>query len=160
MRKWLLEKFATFVIWYARRDPFSHIPGYMERYWILHYRRFMPYSIRVHHILRSDLDRHLHDHPWPYITFILRGGYWEVTDNPHSLTGVQWKWYGPGSILIRGRDHRHRLELPFGTTTWTVFMMGRKVNNWGFFTPEGKVPWRTYLRRKGDHHEGGKQPRA
>lgn len=145
MRKKLFQWFGDLCIWYAKRHPFSHIPGYMERFWVLHYRRWMPYSIRVHHILRSDTDRHLHDHPWPYITIILRGGYWEITKAPDLLGRLQYRWYGPGSILVRNKDHRHKLDLVEGTTTWTLFIMGRKVNHWGFFTPEGKIPWRKYL---------------
>lgn len=32
----------------------------------------------VHHILRSDRDRAMHDHPWENASLVLRGGYWEV----------------------------------------------------------------------------------
>ena len=34
-------------------------------------------SVKLHHILRSDDDRDLHDHPWSFVSVILRGGYWE-----------------------------------------------------------------------------------
>jgi hypothetical protein len=26
---------------------------------------------------RSDYDREGHDHPWPFVSFVLKGGYWE-----------------------------------------------------------------------------------
>jgi hypothetical protein len=36
-------------------------------------------GIKLHHILRSDEDRDLHDHPWSFLSVILWGGYWEHT---------------------------------------------------------------------------------
>jgi hypothetical protein len=37
---------------------------------------------RAHTILRSDQDRHLHDHPAWSISIVLAGGYWEITQPP------------------------------------------------------------------------------
>lgn len=34
-------------------------------------------GVKLHHILRSDDDRDLHDHPWSFLSIILWGGYWE-----------------------------------------------------------------------------------
>lgn len=39
------------------------------------------FSIKIHKILRSDYDC-LHDHPWAFLSFILRGGYVEHRDIP------------------------------------------------------------------------------
>lgn len=33
----------------------------------------------LHLFFRSDNDRGLHDHPWPFTSFIVSGGYWEQT---------------------------------------------------------------------------------
>jgi hypothetical protein len=52
----------------------SHIgPGgsYMRRYIF----RTPWFTLRLHHILRSDDDRHLHDHPFDFTSFLLTGGY-------------------------------------------------------------------------------------
>ena len=38
-----------------------------------------PFNIFLHKILKSDLGD-LHDHYWPYITVVLKGGYWETTE--------------------------------------------------------------------------------
>lgn len=85
---------ADWLIRRAQRTPYSPIISegelYMERFWL-----FNPYpdsgasgadrkpwrfpiSIRIHHIVLPDQDRHLHDHPWNARTFILRGWYREV----------------------------------------------------------------------------------
>lgn len=53
-----------------------HLGDYMHR-WILR----TPWgTLRLHHILRSDDDRHLHDHPFDFTSFLLTGGYLEITD--------------------------------------------------------------------------------
>ncbi|MGH7487276.1 MAG: hypothetical protein ACREMY_17005 [bacterium] len=154
---WLVDAIIAF----AKRTPYFDLPGYMNRWWVVKPRRWLSFSIRVHQILRSDLDRHIHDHPWSYVTIILRGGYYEVTAISERefwarafVGGASFeeggsyylrKWYGPGSILFRRAQHAHKLIIPDGTTCWTLFMMGPYSQGWGFYTPEGKVPWREYL---------------
>ncbi|MBB2928365.1 hypothetical protein [Paraburkholderia silvatlantica] len=141
----------------AKRTPYFHLTGYMERFWLFrdaagpgeeHHQRI---AARAHHILRSDDDRHFHDHPWPSISIVLRGGYWEVMptkqDQHASLDFCCWRrvWRGPGAIVIRRAHHRHRLEIPVGKTAWSLFIMGRYTKKWGFYTPQGFVYWRDYL---------------
>ena len=50
---------------------------YLERYYVfLKDRKLFPFNVFLHRFLKSDPD-HVHDHPWPYATLILRGGYYE-----------------------------------------------------------------------------------
>lgn len=126
-----------------------HLPGYMLRYWIFLKRRKDGIQIRLHNILTSDHDRHLHDHPWWYITIILSGGYIEVTEIPDKNFGIVYKrkWYGTGSILFRKATHLHRLIVPDGTPTWTLFICGPKSRDWGFITADGWIKWDVYENR-------------
>jgi hypothetical protein len=147
MPEWIIRR--------AMRTPYVHLAGYMERFWLIRIGRrgggeSGPYPLigaRVHHILRSDSDRVFHDHPWPYLTIILRGGYWEVrpvlVDNVVSYTVRTW--HGAGSVLLRRANSWHRLELPEGQTAWTLFCTGPKVQHWGFLVGRHKVGWRKYL---------------
>lgn len=148
------------IIQRAAQRPYHHLPGYMRRYWLfggshpkrddrddasLGWKRSLLDALvgrfvaaRVHDILRSDLERHLHNHPWPYITVILRGGYHEVTAGPDGKE-VR-KWYGPGSVLFRGYKHFHRLEKPTdGPCVTLFFMLGRHAQPWGYDTPHGFI---------------------
>jgi hypothetical protein len=144
---WLADR----LIARAQRAPYFHLEGYMNRWWLFKTRWI---SARIHEVLRSDLDRHLHDHPWWNISIVLRGGYHEVMPRckiPHfgypARPGVEWcrvKWRGPGSIVFRRATSRHRLELPTGQTSWSLFIMGPRVQTWGFYTESGKVSWREY----------------
>lgn len=109
----------------------SDIRDYMER-WILRTPWFM---VRVHHILRSDRGDDLHDHPFDFASFILHGGYTEVT--PLGVAA-----YSAGNVLIRRAEQLHRLVLDH--QAWTLVFTGPLRRSWGFRTPTGWVDWREY----------------
>jgi hypothetical protein len=55
----LLQRLVDRIIARAMRDPYFDIVGtdgstYMRRFWLMRPRKWLPISIRVHHILRSD----------------------------------------------------------------------------------------------------------
>jgi hypothetical protein len=50
---------------------------YLERYYLfLKDREKFPFNIFLHKFLKGDPDD-VHDHPWPYATLIVKGGYYE-----------------------------------------------------------------------------------
>lgn len=115
--------------------------------------RFPRFGIYLHHMLRSDYDRALHDHPWPFISFVLAGGYTEVHDQ--TIDGKQVRVeHKPGSILLRPAEWRHRFVLkgladPNATQdrfrdAWTLVIVGRRQRKWGFFLPTGWCWWRQH----------------
>lgn len=131
LKKWLLGWLhggPHFVIGHADRP-------YLRRWYILPRNRFV--NVYLHQFLRDDDDRALHDHPWPYLSVILRGGYYEIT-------GAGSAWYGPGTILTRHATHRHRVELHQGKPCWTLFITGPRVREWGFYCKHGWVHWREF----------------
>lgn len=145
----MIDKLIDKLIARAKRTPYFHLEGYMMRYWLIPYNRFFP-AARIHHILRSDDDRAFHDHPWPYVSIVLRGGYYEVTPNIDKsgiYLGEKFKWYGPGSVIFRSAKSWHRLVIPNkGQTAWTLFITGKYQQTWGFFlNANNKVPYRKYL---------------
>ena len=97
---------------YDKAEPF------MVRYYLLFRKRpkWFPFNILLHKILKSDLGD-LHDHYWSYITIILKGGYWESTEN-----GTFWR--GPGYIGFRKATDRHSLRIPKGKPAWTLLLAG------------------------------------
>jgi len=121
---------------------------YLTRYFVLRSRWF---GIYLHNIHRNDRDD-MHDHPWNFTTFILRGGYWEyLTDHP-PLTDRR-RWCGPGSVLRHKATDIHRVELrtdEWGKfiPAWTLVFIGRKQRSWGFHTLGGWVHWREYMDQK------------
>lgn len=132
-------------------------------------------AVRAHTIYLSDSDPHPHDHPSWSVSVVLEGGYWEVlepseyarqlplayqrlvadlsridrrvvADYAH-LFNVHWR--GPGAVVFRSASTFHRLILPAGTQTKSLFVLGKKrEEDWGFKTPAGKVGWREYLNKR------------
>lgn len=166
---------VDYLIRRAQRTPYTNIPArdgsdtYMGRWWL-----FNAYgkdesgnptparwprlpNIRIHHIQCEDIDRHLHDHPWLASTIVLRGWYEEERsagevwdESSHSITVCD------GELRERflrragytGRleiGARHRITQVSAGGVWTLFITGRKCNDWGFWVNGNKVPWREYL---------------
>lgn len=121
----------------------SHISDYMHR-WIL---KYPSGTRRIHHILRSDNDRHLHDHPFDFRSVILWGGYWEETPDGKTT------YYGPGSIIRRKGTDLHRLTLA-GKSVWTFVTTGPYYRKWGFQTEEGWIEESEYYRRFQEKNAG------
>jgi hypothetical protein len=90
----------------------------------------------------------MHDHPWGYMTIILRGGYWEHTpvfNNDGKMIAEFQKWRGPGSIIRRKANEYHWLELAENGTATTLFFMGAQQRDWGFLKNNKWIQHENYL---------------
>lgn len=132
---------------------------YMKRWRFVHTRHG---GVRVHNIVRSDQDRELHDHPFLFVSFILKGGYFE-----HTVDGRR-TWYPPGSVVVRSADTLHRLELKKDgkggeVSAWTFVLRGPDVRQWGFLTDHGWIPsfhFRNYQKLRDGHSRTVREARA
>lgn len=114
------------------------------------------FRVYVHKFLRSDEDRALHDHPWAFVSLILRGRYVE-----HTADGATLRL--PFTVAYRAARTRHRVQLYRNEVTgredpcWTLIVTGPKVREWGFWCQQtlltigGRhvesdrfVPWREW----------------
>ena len=138
---------SKFLAWLERlgrkrviMDRYENEP-YLTRYYLfLKDRKWFPFNVFLHNFHKGDLDD-LHDHPWPYFTLILRGGYWE-----HTVSGKHWR--SPGHFRISTPRSLHRIELAPNTDVWTLFIPGPKLREWGFIRDGKWVDNKTYLREK------------
>jgi hypothetical protein len=139
----------------ALKTPYFNLPGYMDRWW-----EFNPYdtetrikkypglpSIRIHHILRADLARHPHDHPWNARTVILKGNYTErrftvFPGNPK----MAFKDYerNEGDTATINFNQYHSIERVSDGGVWTFFITYEYMGTWGFWVDGKKMPWRQY----------------
>ena len=121
---------------------------YLERYYVfLKDRNRFPFNVFLHKFIRSDPDD-VHDHPWPYATLILRGGYYEWIPEFNSLgekIGETRHWRGAGHFRVCGANSYHRIELDSSITAWTLFMPGAKQRDWGFLVKDQWIQWEQYL---------------
>jgi hypothetical protein len=109
----------------------------------------------LHKFLKGDPDD-VHDHPWPYATLILKGGYYEWVPIFNSFGDVKLgevrHWRGPGHFRICKPTDYHRIELDPNVTAWTLFMPGPQKREWGFFVNGKWVPNGQYLQSKYKQH--------
>jgi hypothetical protein len=119
----------------------GHDDPYMLRWYLIPRNRRL--NIYLHKFLRDDEDRALHDHPWWFVSLMLKGRYIEITPD-----GTNFR--GPFSIAFRRATHQHRVVLygdPLGQKDpcWTLIVTGRKKRTWGFWCPKGFVPWHKFV---------------
>lgn len=162
---------ADWLIRRAQRTPYTHIVTdgvlYMERFWLFNPypntggsgadrpRWQFPISIRIHHIVQPDQDRHLHDHPWNARTFILRGWYHEMRPVEAAAPGEPGAHDMRSGMIHISREAGETAALKFGEYhritdisdggVWTMFVTGKYRGTWGFLVDGVKVQWRKYL---------------
>jgi hypothetical protein len=136
----------------AQSTPYFHLDGYMDRWWLMPHwmltthpdgylfpRSWLPFSMRIHHIKRADDGRELHDHPFDYRTIILHG--WYKEENVFGEQALRW----PGETRASRAQTFHRIANVSEGGVWTLFIMGPRINDWGFLVAGRKVYWKTYL---------------
>ena len=102
-------------------------------------------DIKIHKFLRRDKDC-MHDHPWAFLSILIKGEYFEVTpDMPFSagypVTKV--KRYKAPCILYRPAKWIHKIDVY--EPAISIVINFKKIKSWGFFTRFGFMPWRKYI---------------
>lgn len=193
---WLVSRpwIATALIRFSQLRPFSEIRNqagvlYMSRWWVFNpyptssqnRRRWnLPISIRVHHIVRPDDDRAMHDHPWNARTIILRGWYVEKRPSDLEKAGLSDQTIGvineaieagkyevaeyftrrPGDTATLRVGEYHTITDVSEGGVYTLFISGKWRADWGFLVNGVKVWWRTYLYGTPDPKEVAKDVAA
>lgn len=130
---------------------------YMLRWWLIPRNRF--FNIYLHHVLHSDDDRAMHDHPWWSISLCLAGQMRELSARAADAwpdAGVA-AGYDPspptrlrevrqGDLVFRSARALHRLILSGGEECWTLFLTGPVLRTWGFHCPRGWRSWQEYTK--------------
>lgn len=106
----------------------------------------------VHRLDGPDPDPQPHDHPWPFISFIWKGGYteefYENLDTRHGRMVPSryntWRRFSVHRMHPSRVAHRI-IEVQPGTIS--LILAGRRSREWGFLTPEGWEQWSEYLNR-------------
>lgn len=139
---------------FFRREPDLYVGGkekpYLKRWHVIPQNRFL--NIYLHKFLRDDDDRALHCHPW-YSLSIGLGFYEEIIKKKDGNIRVR---RFPLFPVFRKAAHAHRIILPRDQRgrpipTWTIFITGPKVREWGFHCPKGWRHWRDFC----DERDGG-----
>ncbi len=98
------------------------------------------FGVFLHAIRLPDQDRHLHDHPWSFVSLVLRGTY--VEQRPGSITARR-----AGSVAFRRAVDLHRILALHKSPVWTLVFVGPRRRRWGFQTREGWIESGEYFYR-------------
>ncbi len=115
------------------------------------------FGVYLHRLDVPDPGVDLHDHPWPFVSVILRGGYEEELARtreaplfaqlaerwPTCKRGVERGWRA-GSFHRLRLTECHRITNLHRSPTWTLVITGPRQQSWGFYQPEGFVDHREY----------------
>jgi hypothetical protein len=82
------------------------------------------FKIYLHQLFAPDFLPTSHDHPWDFITILLKGGYWEQLE----CGKVHWRW--PGSILKRSAETKHNIKT--NGWSWSLVFSTPKRRGWSF----------------------------
>lgn len=152
--------------WFTRLisgEPHFVIGGrdrpYMLRWYVIPRNPLV--NVYLHKFMRDDDDRALHDHPWNFLSIMLWGSYREHRDietrgSDFTFFRSAEKVRGWLSIAYRRATDRHRVTLRKSLSTgnpipcWTLVITGPRVRDWGFWCPQGFVPWQTFVAKDDD----------
>jgi hypothetical protein len=151
----VLEKLLLFIAKFLPYREIIRYDGdlYLTRYKFLGFmpnkKSWLPFSLYLHQFHRPDADEAPHNHPWKWsCSLILVGGYWEYRISAN--TPARTKWKGPFTLNWIPHGVYHMVTKMRFRKTWTLFLAGPRVSDWGFLVPNrGHVDWRTYLSEQG-----------
>lgn len=113
----------------SQRDPES---DYLVRLRLI---QTPVFGIYLHRIYEPDGNRALHDHPWNFVSIILRGHYAEIRDWSGRSHVVKW-------INRKKATDFHQIVWMSRTPVWTLMLVGKRQREWGFQFRDGSwVPW-------------------
>lgn len=105
---------------------------YLTRWWLVN----TPWGgVAVHRMDGPDARLTVHDHPFGFVSYVLRGGYWE-----HRMDTTSAAYKVRERTVLRWNRMRpwdaHCITRVLRKPTWTLVFIGRKVRTWGFWEPE------------------------
>lgn len=104
---------------------------------------FGAFSIRVHEWHKDDDHRAFHDHPYWFWTFVLKGGYTDVSpDGEETLKAP--------AIRYRPAEFKHSVQKVIPGSI-TILLTGPKSRKWGFWVNNKLIRRDKYFVTFGHH---------
>ena len=110
---------------------FKKVKEIISKDGVLHFRRWRILStpwfkICLHGIYKADEDKHLHNHPWSFISIVLKGSYTERL--PNSKLNPRF----PMGLAYRKKDQYHKIEDLHSPAVYTLNLMWGFRETWGY----------------------------
>lgn len=108
---------------------------FLKRWVLIHDKGW---AVRLHYFYPNHIDAVAHDHPFWFLTLVIKGTYVD-----HSLHNEIFRMdqLRRGSIRFRSANHAHKTETD-ERGAWTLMINGPKIRKWGFLPKvAGKFQW-------------------
>lgn len=125
------------------RKPSLYHLNYLVRWRIIQTPWF---GIYFHIIKDIDPNQMFHNHPWNFMSIVLKGGYIERFAKDQSdaqiYEGSRWGWKRFSYHTMHVSEYHYITDI-IGPECWTLLFTGRRQNDpWDFEDPElGSVPF-------------------
>jgi hypothetical protein len=119
----------------------------------LHFRRYRLlatpwFNVYIHEIRQSDMDAHMHDHPFSFKSLILSGSYFEQTALYPNFIVLHYRSFASGDIIKHHACDVHKLTLK-SPMVWTLVITSGRERVWGYRLDDGSwVDFKTYRQLK------------
>lgn len=135
------------------RNPFKPVLEIKSQTGILHFRRWCIlktpwFDVYLYGIYQADKDKHLHDHPWDYTSYIIYGEFVEK-----SLDEGITKYHKcrAGQVVKNKAERFHKINTLMTPSVYTLFITGKPRRDWGYLIHTGLwLQHDEYRRRKAD----------
>jgi hypothetical protein len=103
------------------------------------------FGIYLHRLNTPDRRDTLHDHPWPFISIVMRGDYreWLGAPGPDGLrVASSGRRRRAGSVRWMRKTDAHTIYQLLRVPTWTLLLVGRRrpEPSWGYWEDGEWVP--------------------
>lgn len=120
----------------------------------IHFRRYRLlatpwFNLYLHNIRRSDEDRHMHDHPWHFLSLIISGSYGETYRTYPFFDAETHVWYDTGMVIMHDARDVHKITLRT-PEVWTLVLTSGRERVWGYRTKSGWIDFKKYRQLKRD----------
>lgn len=88
------------------------------------------FALYLHRMDGPDSRPTLHDHPWNFLSVVLRGGYIERRLDPHTML-VDENHRVRRINRVRTHD-AHAIKTLLRVPTWTLMLVGPRCRTWGY----------------------------
>lgn len=132
-----IGKIGTAKLFFGGRRDIPRRPNedYLTRWYLLS----TPWlGIYIHRFWASDYSI-FHDHPWSFISLVLKGWYKEHLPDNTVVNRTA------GSFRFRAAEEFHWIDCQGQPgSCWTLFIRFKPHREWGFWTKNGWVEWFNY----------------
>ena len=108
------------------------------------------FAFYLHRMDGPDSRETLHDHPWNFLSVVLRGGYIERVPPRAWEALLRPAWLMPERRRVRFFNAKraeglHYIESLLRVPTWTFLFVGRRRRQWGYVDyVDGEVAWTAF----------------